>query len=58
MLERHPDVQARAALVQAHAARRRSAKTGRIRANSAATDTRLNGAVADYNALVMGRSNP
>ena len=96
VLERRPDVQARAALVQAHAARLQSAKTdllprfgmqflggdaelhfaglpsfgatgglvglsaylpvfnrGRIRANIAATDARLNAAVADYDAGVL-----
>ena len=96
VLERRPDVQARAALVQAHAARLHSAKTdllprfgmqflggdaelhfaglpsfgatgglvglsaylpvfnrGRIRANIAATDARLNAAVADYDAGVL-----
>jgi len=95
-LERRPDVQARAALVQAHAARLQSAKTDllprfgmqflggdaelhfaglpsigatgglvglsaylpvfnrdRIRANIAATDARLNAAVADYDAGVL-----
>ncbi len=96
VLERRPDVQARAALVRAHAARLESAKTdllprfgiqflggdaelhfaglpsfgatggliglsaylpvfnaGRIRANIAATDARLNAAVADYDAGVL-----